>query len=84
MLKKACEEDGFEVAFQPMFDTDGHFIDMAECLVRLYDRRHESYVSPLEFIPVAEAEGYIDQITSSLCCTRPVSSFVISGVMDMH
>ena len=66
MLKKACEEDGFEVAFQPMFDTDGHFIDMAECLVRLYDRRHESYVSPLEFIPVAEAEGYIDQITSSV------------------
>lgn len=66
MLKEACQEDLFEVAFQPMFDRDGRFLDMAECLVRLYDRKRERYVSPVEFIPIAEAEGYIDQITSSV------------------
>lgn len=62
LIKKACEEDLFEVEFQPVFDCDGNFCNLAECLIRLYDKRYGHYVSPLDFIPIAESEGYIDKI----------------------
>ena len=62
LIREACEKELFEVEFQPVFDTGGNFCNLAECLIRLYDKRYGHYVSPAEFIPVAESEGYIDRI----------------------
>ena len=62
LIKKAFDENLFEVEYQPVFDTGGNFCNLAECLIRLYDKRYGHYVRPLEFIPIAESEGYIDRI----------------------
>lgn len=58
----ALQNAEFEVEFQPVYDTQGNFIRKAECLVRLYDPKIGLYLSPAKFIPVAEAEGSIDDI----------------------
>lgn len=63
MMKEACLTDGFEAWFQPVYDKTGKKMRACECLVRLYDRKSETYVSPEEFISIAEDEGYIDDIT---------------------
>lgn len=53
----------FEVEFQPLCDTEGNFCNRAECLVRLPDGKGGRQISPEEFIPIAEAEGYMDMIS---------------------
>lgn len=62
MLYKAIDTDGFRVQYQPIFSTkDMHFIS-AEALVRLKDTDTIGYVSPEEFIPIAEQMGIILKI----------------------
>ena len=88
LLKEASAQGLFELDWQPVFDRDGRFADFAEGLVRLYDRRHGRYVQPDEFIPVAETEGFIDEITdavlgrgaalTALCRSRNIEPPVLS------
>jgi len=59
LLQKACLESGFEYHYQPIYDLDGNYINSAECLIRLYDKKYGQYISPNEFIPIAEKEGFI-------------------------
>ncbi len=71
LLARAGEEGLFEVEYQPVYDRKGDFTGLAECLVRLRDKSYERRISPAEFIPVAESEGYIDSVSrfvlSSAC-----------------
>ena len=88
LLKEASTRGLFELDWQPVFDRDGRFAGFAEGLVRLYDRRHGRYVQPDEFIPVAETEGFIDEITdavlgrgaalTALCRSRNIEPPVLS------
>ena len=59
VLKNACINKSFEYYFQPIYKVSGEYSGIAECLIRLYDYNHNSYISPSEFIPIAEKNGLI-------------------------
>ncbi|KXI30242.1 sensor domain-containing protein [Paraglaciecola hydrolytica] len=57
-LRKALENQEFELYFQPMFDLRDGKINKAEALIR-WNRPDVGMVSPDEFIPLAEQTGLI-------------------------
>ncbi|MBP0618077.1 bifunctional diguanylate cyclase/phosphodiesterase [Jiella sp. KSK16Y-1] len=60
-IKRAIEGDGFELFYQPLVKgRDGSLVGF-EALIRLRDETG-GLISPTEFIPVAEARGYIKAI----------------------
>ncbi|MFP4334728.1 MAG: EAL domain-containing protein, partial [Wenzhouxiangella sp.] len=59
-LKRALENDEFQLYYQPQVDRDGRWIGV-EALLRWHDPDH-GLISPGEFIPVAEQSGLIIQI----------------------
>lgn len=61
-IKKAIEEESFEIYYQPVYDCHSHNYHTAESLLRLFDE-HGEMISPTEFIPVAEKNGLLDDIT---------------------
>lgn len=60
-LYQAVSERQLEVYFQPKFDLATRTITSAEALVR-WRTASRGYVSPVEFIPIAETNGLIRQI----------------------
>ncbi len=62
LLKYAIKYDGFDVFYQPIYDASKDKYTQIEALVRLKDDKRLGYVSPEEFIPLAEREGLIGQI----------------------
>ncbi len=59
LVHKAILEDGFEVHFQPIYNTSKSRITSAEALVRLKDVTTLGFVSPEVFISIAEKKGMI-------------------------
>lgn len=62
LLKYAINHDGFDVFYQPIYDAAKEKYTQIEALVRLKDDKRLGYISPEEFIPLAEREGLIGQI----------------------
>lgn len=61
-LQNITAEAGFEVWFQPIYSCEkDHFTSM-EVLLRLREK-NGSFISPAEFIPLAEQTGQINEIT---------------------
>ncbi|HVX80188.1 MAG TPA: EAL domain-containing protein [Devosiaceae bacterium] len=60
-LRQALAEDGFNLQFQPVFETRSGRLRGFEALLRLNDEFGVP-ISPAEFIPVAEDVGLIDDI----------------------
>ena len=60
-LRRALERDEFELMFQPKVDLETLEIIGAEALLR-WDCRDLGAVSPVEFVPVAEESGLIEDI----------------------
>ena len=60
-LRVALEKGEIEVAFQPLVDLQSWSLAGCEALAR-WKSAEWGYVSPAEFIPVAEATGLIDEI----------------------
>jgi diguanylate cyclase (GGDEF)-like protein/PAS domain S-box-containing protein len=60
-LRFAVEEQAFEVFYQPIFRLDTQETLKAEALVR-WKHPERGYVSPAEFIPLAESTGLINAI----------------------
>lgn len=61
IIENALLEKKFEVYFQPIYSAKEHRITSAEALVRLEDDKY-GFISPEEFIPVAEANMSILEI----------------------
>ena len=61
-VKNAIKNRSFEVYFQPLFNSKNNQFDTAESLIRLKDR-DGSFISPAEFIPLAEKYGLMDEIS---------------------
>ena len=61
IISDAVENRGFEVFYQPIFSVNENQIVSAEALIRLKDQSI-GYVSPEEFIPIAEKNGMIMDI----------------------
>ncbi|MGF1699648.1 EAL domain-containing protein [Photobacterium makurazakiensis] len=60
-LQKALQNNGLEVWYQPKVNARDFAIDGAEALVR-WKHPVEGYISPAQFIPVAERSGLIEQL----------------------
>jgi diguanylate cyclase (GGDEF)-like protein/PAS domain S-box-containing protein len=60
-LRMALEREEFEAYFQPIIDTQSLQILGVEALMR-WHRRHEEFVPPDEFIPLAEDFGLIHEM----------------------
>lgn len=61
LLREASIENDFELFYQPQFDLSGKDMVGAEALIRWKDKG-QGYISPGDFIPVAEEAGYITKI----------------------
>ena len=62
MIVAAIENDGFDVVYQPIYSTEKKAFVSSEALVRFKDKETIGFVSPEEFIPLAEKNGYIIKI----------------------
>jgi len=60
-IREATANDGFELYFQPLFGTADNDLRGFEALLRLR-AEDGSFISPVDFIPVAEQIGLIDRI----------------------
>lgn len=60
-LQKALQQNGLEVWYQPKVSARDFRINGAEALVR-WKHPVEGYISPAQFIPVAERSGLIEQL----------------------
>lgn len=61
IMKRAIEEDHFQIYYQPIYSVEKDRITSAEALLRLIDPE-EGFIPPNEFIPLAEKNGMIIQI----------------------
>ncbi|MCE7029013.1 putative bifunctional diguanylate cyclase/phosphodiesterase [Jiella avicenniae] len=62
-IKRAVENDGFELFYQPLVrGHDGSLVGF-EALVRLRDEKG-TLIPPSEFVPIAEARGYVKAMGS--------------------
>lgn len=61
-LQSITSEAGFEVWFQPIYSREKHHFTSMEVLLRLREK-NGTYISPAEFIPLAEQTGQINEIT---------------------
>lgn len=62
LLRDAAKEDRFQIWYQPVFDCARNRFTTAEALVRLVDY-DDGLISPAEFIPLAEKNGMIVEIS---------------------
>lgn len=76
-LRDCCDHNCFDVVFQPIFDVKKQAFNHAEALVRLPQKEKE-YISPCEFIPIAEEAGFIANIT--YCVLHKVCQFIQEAI----
>lgn len=60
-IQKAIQNQSFQVYYQPIYSTKEMRINSAEALIRLFDDEL-GFISPEEFIPIAEEDGSILKI----------------------
>lgn len=61
-LRQACEEGAFELVYQPQWNVLEERWVGAEVLIR-WNHPERGYISPADFIPLAEEQGLIGPIT---------------------
>lgn len=61
LMKHAIKEQGFEVFYQPIYSVEKQRFTSAEALIRMKPKEL-GFVSPEEFIPIAEKNGLILEI----------------------
>ena len=62
ILKSALLNDGFVMFYQPILNSKTGIFDKAEALIRLKTDPEFGFISPEEFIPIAEQAGLINEI----------------------
>lgn len=60
-MQQALDNGTFKVFYQPIYSTEGKRYNSAEALIRLIDEEM-GFISPDEFIPIAERNGMILKI----------------------
>lgn len=72
-LRRALKQDRLQIYFQPVYDCRREQFTSVETLIRLWDEKG-NYISPGEFIPLAEKHGLIDEV--SWAVLRKVCAFL--------
>ncbi len=76
-VKRNLREEKFEVYYQPTYNLVGPSLHGAEALVRMIDDSI-GFISPEEFIPVAEQMGLVEEIDDFVL--NEVCKFIKSGI----
>ena len=79
ILKKAIEEQSFQVYYQPIFSLKNNSFNSAEALIRL-NTEEFGFIRPDIFIPIAEDTGLIHKI--DMLVFRKVCEFIASDEFD--
>ncbi len=66
ILKEAIRTNGIEMYYQPIWNVKEQKFSNCEALVRLKDDKTMGFISPEEFIPVAERNFLIMQLSSKI------------------
>ncbi|MBQ3600140.1 MAG: EAL domain-containing protein [Lachnospiraceae bacterium] len=74
LVEEAIRIEGIEMYYQPIYSTQKDRFCSAEALVRMKDTETIGFVSPEEFIPIAEKENLIIQLEDIIL--RKICSFV--------
>lgn len=61
-LNRALKNNEFTLNYQPKINIVSNEISGYEALIRWYDKEKKSYISPMEFIPLAETCGIIEEL----------------------
>jgi EAL domain-containing protein (putative c-di-GMP-specific phosphodiesterase class I) len=61
-MQTISRSEGFEIWFQPILNSKQNLFSSVEVLLRLKEK-NGSFISPAEFIPIAEKTGQITDIT---------------------
>lgn len=84
MVNTAIENDGFQVIYQPIYDVRTGKFHSAEALIRLRDTETLGFISPEEFIPIAEKKGMIMDlgriVFEKVCYFAKANDLAHSGV----
>ena len=72
VVSEAIKSDSIEMYFQPIYCLEKKCFTNAEALVRLKDDQSIGYISPEEFIPLAEKKGMI----------MPLSTLIFNHVFN--
>ena len=75
LVRDALEQKCFEIFYQPIFKSASRELKGFEALLRLKDEQGD-YISPADFIPIAENIGLIDDIGAwvlSSACTIAIT-----------
>ncbi|MCI7767495.1 MAG: EAL domain-containing protein [Oscillospiraceae bacterium] len=75
-IRQAIKDDSFQMYYQPLYDVKSGKFTSAEALIRLIDPEL-GFISPDEFIPLAESNGLITDIGE--LSFRAVCRFLKSG-----
>ena len=83
-LRQALDQDSFFAHYQPLFDISGKEVIGAEALAR-WRQEDGTYVSPAEFIPIAESSGLIDRLGERMLLTacRDCKAWQDEGLKDV-
>lgn len=79
-LDAAVNNWGFDVFYQPIIDSNSRVATSVEALVRLKDMS-DGFISPEEFIPIAELNGYIKDI-GEIVFTKVCQFIQYSGCIE--
>lgn len=87
MVKQAIRENSFEVFYQPIYSVKEKRFTTAEALVRLKNGEL-GYVSPEEFIPIAEKNGLIlnigEKVIKKVCTFYQEKELDKYGIENVH
>ena len=78
IIRQNADAGQFEVYYQPTYHVDGKRIHGAEALVRMKPDEKLGYISPEEFIPIAEQIGLVEQIDDFVL--QEVCAFIAGGI----
>lgn len=81
LIQEAVEQDGFEMYYQPIYSVKEKCFVSAEALIRLKNKEH-GFISPEEFIPIAEQNGMIMKIGEF--AFRSVCQFIRSHDLEQY
>lgn len=82
VVRKAVKEKAFEVYYQPILRVEDGSFSSAEALVRLKRDNSENYISPEDFIPIAEKCGLILEIDDLVF--EKVCSFIAENNLSSY
>ena len=66
LVREAIDNDGIEMYYQPIYELETKKFSNFEALVRLKDNKTYGYISPEEFIPLAEKHGLIMRLSDRI------------------